>query len=226
MTPGLNRNRCKYLATFGKQTIYILQSVYNLQMKYTILIIILLLLTGGALWWFTTSKSQDNNTSQTYTNSEYGFALQHPNDWTVDNSYAYDLLGPEEPTIPGVKFLIPKTLTEGTNLSESQTGLSVEIMPNMPTCTAYPFLLQPKTVTTEVINDVKYSIASSSGAAAGNLYEEYVYAISDTNPCLAVRYLIHSTNLANYDPGAVTAYDRTQLINIFNEIRNSIIVTQ
>ncbi len=194
-------------------------------MIYKILIL-LLLIVGGITWRFTTSESQDNNASQTYTNSEYGFTLQHPNDWTVDNSYVYDLLGPEEPTIPGVKFLIPKTLTEGTNLSEFQTGLSVEIMPNMPTCTAHPFLLQPKTVTTEVINDVKYSIASSSEPGAGNLYEEYVYAISDTNPCLAVRYLIHSTNLANYDPGAVTAYDRTQLINIFNEIRDSIIITQ
>ena len=60
-------------------------------------------------------------------------------------------------------------------------------------------------------NGTEYSVASLSDAGAGNLYEEKVYALVGTSPCLAVRTFIHSTNIANYDPGTVTAFDEAAL---------------
>jgi hypothetical protein len=39
--------------------------------------------------------------------------------------------------------------------------------------------------------------------------------------CTAVRYLVHSTNIGNYEPGAVREFDRPALIDLFDQIRRS-----
>ncbi|MEP2120256.1 hypothetical protein, partial [Bauldia litoralis] len=78
--------------------------------------------------------------------------------------------------------------------------------------------------TTEYGTD--YSVASLSDAGAGNLYDETVYALVGTSPCLAVRTFIHSTNLANYDPGTITAFDEGALTAQFDAIRKTLIVGQ
>jgi hypothetical protein len=40
-----------------------------------------------------------------------------------------------------------------------------------------------------------------------------------------VRYFVHSTNIGNYPEGAVTAYDRTALLDAFDAIRRSLVFT-
>ena len=75
-----------------------------------------------------------------------------------------------------------------------------------------------------IINGQLFSRLNFTGAGAGNFYEEEVWAIPDTNPCIAIRYFIHSTNIYNYTPGAVKEFDRQKLINQFDEIRRSLIL--
>lgn len=193
---------------------------------------IIVIIAIGIMWWLMKNKTpiepppQNTTEVQTYDSGKYGFTFKYPKDWSVDESYTYDLLGPKEPTIPGVRLPIPNNFTQGTNLSSSQTGISIEVMPNMPSCTAYPFLIQPNSVIDETLNRTKYSTASSTGAGAGNLYEEYIYALPNTDPCIAIRYFIHSTNIGNYPEGTVREYDRTELLKSFDAIRDSVIVTQ
>lgn len=201
------------------------------QKMFFISIGIIVIVAIGVVWWLMKNNPplkpapQENIQTQTYSSSKYGFAFKHPSNWSVDESYAYDLLGPKEPTIPGVKLYVPTNLTQGTNLSPSQTGISIEVMPNMPSCSAYPFLIQPGSVINETINGATYSTASSTGAGAGNLYEEYIYALPNTDPCVAIRYFIHSTNIANYPEGTVEEYDRAELLKNFNAVRDSLTVT-
>ena len=199
--------------------------------KYPILIFILLAGVFGI--WYVTSRNMESDQvvqvpaadavlQNIYKNSSLGFSLRLPEGYTTDESYTYQALGPNK-DIYGVKFTIPVAMRNGTNLS-TDTYMSVEQMPLSPSCTAQPFIddvTTPKMVTE---NGTTYSVASTSGAGAGNRYDETVYAISSTNPCIAVRYFIHYTAIENYNSDQVKAFDKQKLIEQFDMIRRSLIV--
>lgn len=138
-----------------------------------------------------------------------------------DASYVYTAMGPGA-SIPGVKFTIPSVMASGTNLN-NDTYLSVEHRALGNGCDAVAFLGIPG-VTSRVIQDgtVAYSFASSLEAAAGNRYEEYVYARASSSSCIAVRYFIHFAAMENFSPGAVTAFDKKALMDGFDTIRRTL----
>ncbi len=170
---------------------------------------------------------------QPYANSWVGFSLRLPslatatnsfNGFQLDESYHYDLTPTEK--IFGIKFNIPTALATGTNLS-NDSYLSIERLPKTLNCSANLFLsrtdLKNRSATE---NDTTYSVASSTDAAAGNRYEEIIYALPDTNPCVAVRYFIHSTVFENYPTGTIGQFDRQALLKQFDAIRHSLVINQ
>jgi len=160
----------------------------------------------------------------TFASSTLGFSLQYPPSYTVDQTYQYNLLGPANPKIKGVKFSIPKSMATGSNLSSSDTGISIEWIPGLTRCTASAFFGQKVVPQTIKDDGTSYSVASTSDAGAGNFYDETVYALDGSNPCQAFRYFIHSTNINNYEPGAVQEFDRAALLEQFDRIRRSLTV--
>lgn len=166
-----------------------------------------------------------DNLPNAYVNQEGTFSIRYPAGYTVNDSYIYQALGPGK-DIYGVKFTIPASIASGTNLSSYDTGLSVEEIPQIQDCNALLFLSLREGMQSETItdNDVTYSVASGSDAGAGNLYEEKVWAFPGTNPCVAVRYFIHSTNIGNYPEGTVSAFDRNSLITQFDQMRHSLLL--
>jgi len=150
-----------------------------------------------------------------------------PQNYTVDESYAYEGV-PKKP-IHGVKFTIPGETATGTNLS-TDTGISVESLPRAKRCTGDIYLLTDVRAHTISDGGVEYSLATTTGAAAGNMYEEQVWALTDSSPCTAVRYFIHSGNIGNYpaagEPGSVREFDRATLLADFDKIRQSLILTK
>jgi len=156
-----------------------------------------------------------------YLDGTVGFSVRYPADYLIDASYKYQNLGPGK-DISGVKFTIPPSIADGKNLSSYDTGVSIEIIPANQDCSAGLFLDENAKVQIITDNNNEYSFSSSTGAAAGNRYEEEVWAIPGINFCIAVRYLIHSTVLENYPPGAVSEFDRASLINQFDKIRHSL----
>jgi len=68
--------------------------------------------------------------------------------------------------------------------------------------------------------------ARRTEAAVGNRYEETVYAMPGTSPCVAVRYFIHWTIIENYPPGAVTAFDRQALLDRFDAMRGTLVLVR
>ncbi len=152
-----------------------------------------------------------------------GFSIRYPIDYSIDTSYKYQGLGPNK-EIHGVKFIIPKSFASGTNLSSYDTGVSVEIISEVKDCRANLFLnSNAKEQTIQDNNGREYSFASSTEGAAGNFYEEEVWAFSNANSCIAVRYLIHSMNINNYPENTVLEFNRQFLIEQFDEIKNSLI---
>jgi len=165
------------------------------------------------------------NLLNTYLDAVVGFTIRYPVDYKIDTSYKYQALGPGK-EIGGVKFIIPESFAIGTNLSSFDTGISVEIIPTTENCQASLFL--PATDSTEVENlvdnNIEYSFAKITEGAAGNYYEEQVWALIETNPCIALRYLIHSTNINNYPEGMVKEFDRANLLDTFDKIRASLVI--
>ena len=152
------------------------------------------------------------------------FFIRYPADYAVDAAYVNTEFGPGK-DIKGVKFTIPASLATGTNLSSYDTGVSVESLPAATDCQAGLFLDGSGKAQTVTDNGVDYSFATTTQGAAGNRYEEDVWAIPEgTTSCLAVRYLIHSSVFENYPAGTVTEFDRAALVSQFDQIRHSLIV--
>jgi membrane-bound inhibitor of C-type lysozyme len=158
-----------------------------------------------------------------YSDGAIGFSVRYPADYSINTSYKYQELGPGK-DIYGVKFTIPSLLYIPTNLSSFDTGVSIEFILNVQDCNAGLFLDGNVDVQTVVDNNIEYSFALTDGAAAGNRYEEEVWAIPSINICLAVRYFIHSMNIGNYPEGTVSEFDRATLIDQFDKIRHSLII--
>ncbi|MCX6737925.1 MAG: MliC family protein [Candidatus Parcubacteria bacterium] len=156
-----------------------------------------------------------------YLDGTIGFSIRYPVDYLIDTSYKYQALGPGK-DISGVKFTIPSSLATGTNLSSFDTGISIETIPAVQNCNASRFLDGSTNIQIITDNDIEYSFASVTQGAAGNIYEEEVWAVPGTNPCIAVRYFIHSGNIGNYPEGAVSEFNRANLINQFDKIRRSL----
>jgi hypothetical protein len=158
-----------------------------------------------------------------------GITVAYPTEYTVDTSYVYDELGPAK-TMHGVRFTIPESMATGTNLS-SDSYISVEQIPasDIPkgqVCGAALFV-EPETRVVAMTDDgVNYSVASTTGAGAGNRYEQHVYAIPGTNPCVAVRYFIHYGVFENYPEGSVKRFDEQALLAEFDTIRRSLVIKQ
>ena len=188
--------------------------------KYLIGLIVLLLAIGGI--WYALSKQQVLNDELTsvYTSNPYGFSIKIPKDFTVDENHKYQA-NPSN-IISGVKFTIPESLKTGTNLS-SDTYVSVESKPGaINSCSAEIYLDTPVSAGFIDSGGHRYSMAKSSGAAAGNRYEETVFATPVDGGCIAVRYFIHYGVFENYPEGSINKFDEVALIALFDSIRETL----
>jgi membrane-bound inhibitor of C-type lysozyme len=167
-----------------------------------------------------------SNVSQVYSDKAGTFSVRYPAQFTVDEAYKYTNMGPGK-TINGVKFTIDPAMATGTNLS-SDTYINVEQIPQATTCSAAMFLDKGMGVSSSTVvdNGTTYSVATTTGAGAGNRYEETVYALPGTNPCVAVRYMVHYGVLDNYPAGSVKQFNQTTLLEQFDQIRRTLIVNQ
>lgn len=159
-----------------------------------------------------------------FTNASSTFSVQYPDGWSPDSSYQYTGVSAAKP-ISGVKFVIPGTMATGTNLS-SDTYVSVEQLPRATSCVGDIYIKDNVKPSAIDANGHSYSLASTTGAGAGNRYEEWVYAIPGSMPCTAVRYWIHYGVFENYpQDGSVKEFDRAALLAEFDKIRDSVTVT-
>ncbi len=159
---------------------------------------------------------------KTYASSTMGISFDYAPEFTLNDAYAY--MGFPTKPVHGVSLTIPESMATGTNLS-ADTYLSVEQLPRANNCSGDIFLTANVSSSDVTENGVEYSVASSTEAAAGNTYHEIVYALADSEPCTAIRYHIHSTQLANYDPGTVEAFDLTAVLREFDTIRRTVLLS-
>ena len=161
----------------------------------------------------------------TFTSPTSDFSIRYPRGYTVDTTYSYQDGGVTD--IPGVSFTIPEAMTKGTNL-DVDTYVSVETLPHAVACTADLFVSEDPSdvgkVHTVKEGETEYSVVQASEGVAGSVYDQYLYALIGTSPCLAVRYFIHSDQIEDYDPGTVHAFDRPALLRQFDQMRKSLVI--
>ena len=209
-------------------------------LKYIVGAVAIIAVLGGAYYVLLMPKSgapaQETVTpaaqtgamaTSTYATSTY--SIVYPADYTKDEMYAYDQFGPEK-LIHGVKFTVPEMMATGTTLA-ADSYVAVEQLPRAKNCTADIYIKQDVKAVAFTEDGIGYSVATTSEAAAGSVYEEMVYALSGSSPvgsspCTAVRYMIHSTNIASYEPGTVQEFNRDQLLSAFDTIRRSLHLNQ
>ena len=176
-----------------------------------------------------TVVSDPGGLPQAYASSTAGFSIRYPAGFTVNENYSYQELGPGK-DISGVKFTISPSISAGTNLG-SDSYLSVEQIPQAQgqTCDPSIFLGRqgPLPMDIQVVNDngTAYLMASTTSAGAGNRYQETVYVLQNTNPCVAVRYFVHYGVLDNYPAGTIQQFDETALLSKFDAIRRTLTLT-
>lgn len=206
-------------------------------MKYVIGIIVLVLVTIAGYFAWTTfsvpalpeeqaSPQPIDEAKNTYATST--FTIQYPSTYDVDEAYTYDAFAGKP--IAGVKFLVPESLAAETNLSAFDTGVSVEWLPRAQKCTGDIYVLPNVPAIEMTVGSTTYSVATTSEAGAGNRYEEMVYAVKDSKPCTAVRYLLHYSAIENFpqEEGTeqVREFDKASLLRAFDAIRDSLQLSQ
>lgn len=158
---------------------------------------------------------------KTYTNQAQGFSLSYPDGMKVDEAYKYDNLQSGK-SIPGVSFAFAPTFSQGTNLS-SDSHVAVE-WKNTQLCEPKEFTDEPQgVITLSTVNGKEWSVASTSGVGAGNLYEEVLYVRKGVASCFNIRLFLHSSNIGNYTPGMVRAFDRNSIDTIYTDMLSSFV---
>lgn len=74
------------------------------------------------------------------------------------------------------------------------------------------------------INGIQLTKSAFTGAAAGNTYGQIFHRALHDGVCYEVTYFIHDTNMGNYEPGAVTEYDREGLLRKLDEILSTLVL--
>jgi len=193
----------------------------------TITVIVLVVLGVGGFVWYTWPRDREPEvvippqeeepieTTRTYTSTSLGYSLTYPLAYTQsDHTYEFS---PTKNIEGGFKVTVPVALATGTNLS-SDSYLAIEQLPNARNCTGDIFLTANVKASDTTEGGVTYSVASSTEAAAGNHYEEWVWALNDSTPCTAVRYYIHSST----DATGTAEFNHEVLLQEFNSIRQSL----
>ncbi|MBI2612398.1 hypothetical protein HYW59_01110 [Candidatus Kaiserbacteria bacterium] len=198
--------------------------------KYFIgaIVILIIAITGYYAWQNFGAAPAPSPTPEAPIMSTYAtstFSIAYPSTYALDDTYAYDQF--EGKPIAGVKFSVPIAMIEGTNLS-SDSGISVEWLPRAKKCTGDIYIPANVKALELTVGSTTYSVATTTGAAAGNIYEEQVFAVKGSSPCTAVRYLLHSGNIGNYpqegEEGAVREFDRAALLREFDSIRDALVL--
>lgn len=154
-----------------------------------------------------------------YSSPSFGFEAEIPPDVIINESYFNYTLGPGK-EIPGISFTIPTSMATGTNLS-TDTRLSVEVL-SRAACTPSDFIPTTSRGTPITIGQNRYVYAQSSGAGAGNRYEESVYVTKQRELCYGIRFFIHSTAAQNYPEGTRKDFDKAALVSTFKKIMETI----
>jgi len=161
-------------------------------------------------------------TSQAYKNDNYGFEFTYP----LVLAQATPVYGDLADQI--VQVEIPQGTYPGTNFGDAAFAVSAVPATSLASCLQ---LFPPENgdgfKTKTAIGGIDFYQTNSTGAAAGNIYRSTVYrAFIRNTTCLELSEVIHTSNIGNYPPGAVTEVDTAPIQEQLDAIRESFRLTR
>lgn len=129
--------------------------------------------------------------------------------------------------VPVVAFELPKNLFDKTNLLEAGVFIGASSSPAAKSACTKPLKDTSESVLgTTTINGALWNVFSSTGAAAGNLYETKSYRTVHGDLCFEMVELLHSGNIGNYSEGAVIEFDKAKFQTMLEAIAQTFTFTK
>lgn len=153
----------------------------------------------------------------------HGFSFTYSDDFQLTEGPAPDrseILWSSISALGGETFVtltLPQSFQPGTNFSEAYftVGMSEDSQAVLNCSNSFT---EVKTSNVS-INRTQFSRLEAIGAAAGNNYETISYrTVHPSGKCYAVEYVIHSTNIGNYDPSQnIKEFDEKKVRDLLEE---------
>jgi hypothetical protein len=125
---------------------------------------------------------------------------------------------------PLIAFTLNPDMFRGTNLGEAGVYIGASSTPSIvASCTHASLQAGETTATSSItVHGTTFSVFDSTGAGAGNIYDEKTYRTLVHGACLEIVELLHSSQIGNYPPGKVVAFDRTRFSGILEAMVSTI----
>ncbi len=175
----------------------------------------------------------DSLIQNTYTDSAKTFSITYPKE------FIFVAGGAKNPAVPTQQWMsgatvkgsslatvyIPRLFQPKTNFSEATVNVGVSSDKiALTSCTSPQPNAGQVAIGNVTINNVPFTIISSTDAGAGNLYDVTSYRTVYKNKCYNIETVVHSTNIGNYSPDqGITAYDKDTVQKTLENIVNSFI---
>ena len=207
---------------------------YTVHMKWPVLLIGVVLVVGVITFAISYGVPEDmpvatstaeiipNVASETYEDTTHRFSMDHPATSAV-LATGFEAYLPVTAQ-PVVAFTLPTELFQGTNLVEA--GVYVGVLDGAKTVNAclVPHESEESKGTIK-IGPIIFSVFTSGGAAAGNIYEQTTYRTVRNGNCYELVALLHSGNIGNYPDGQVQQFDREKFQTILDKMLQTFTLT-
>jgi hypothetical protein len=161
--------------------------------------------------------------SQVYFDAQFGFSLTRPASALVVDQGFEGYLPLTQTAV--VAFTLPDQLFAGTNLTEAGVYIGASSSAAAVSQWDAPVAdLGEKAAGSEDIGGVTFAVFTSTGAAAGNIYDEKVFRTLHDGICFEIVELLHSGEIGNYGP-EVKQFDRARFAGYLEAIVRSFAFT-
>jgi hypothetical protein len=137
---------------------------------------------------------------QQYKNSDYHFEFIYADDFKLITPHYTNL------SKKIVQVELPATAFPNTNFSDAGFAVSAATADSLEKCLSMdPPEGSKGFKDTKTINNIKFYKAEGQGVGAGNIYTTRSYRTLHGPWCFEINEVVHTRNIANFEPGTVTA---------------------
>lgn len=153
-----------------------------------------------------------------YHNQDFGFELRYPPDFRVGMDCPTEGLF-VNPTV-ALRLVDDATYT-GTNLFDACVTVKAQQIEGTSLSCVNPENPQEKQLGEVSINNLLFSIYTSSDVGLGHIYDLTYYRATHADTCYEVTLFLHYANPGVYAPGTIIEFDREDVVNKLQQVLQS-----